>query len=98
MLPSKTSMLAALAFLIAAPVISASAEDTTSRNSLLPLACATRDLQFVTQLEYEVNRQIFDAAFSALMRARQACYQAHVTEGLAMYDRVRTLISGGHVQ
>ena len=87
---AKTSMVAILPFLIAVSLTSASAQEEstvkTSPNGLLPLACAARDVQLVAQLEHEANSKIFEKLFSAIMRARQACYEARVTEGLELYD------------
>jgi hypothetical protein len=88
MWPTKSSILVALALLIAAPLTSAGAQETTGS---LPLECAARDLQLVAQLEQaNVNSRIFDEAFSTIMRARRACYEARVTEGLALYDSIHT--------
>jgi hypothetical protein len=65
----------------------------------LPPECAARDLQLVAQLE-QVNwdSRIFDEAFSTIMRARRACYEARVPEGLALYDRIAVPIFAARVQ
>jgi hypothetical protein len=89
----RTSILLPLACLIGAPLTSASAQETTSsipRNNLFPVECATRDLQIVAQLEqYIMNNSVFDHAFSTMIRARRACYDGRVTEGLSLYDSIR---------
>jgi hypothetical protein len=98
----KTSILVALALLIAAPLASAGAQETTGSNApnnAFPLECAARDLQIVAQFERsETTNQIFDEVFSTIMRARRACYEARVTEGLALYDSIRTPILARRAQ
>ncbi len=96
MWPTKSSILVALALLIAAPLTSGGAEETTGG---LPLKCATLDLQLVSQLEEaNVNSRIFDEAFSTIMRARRACYEARVAEGLALYDSIRKAVLAKQAQ
>jgi hypothetical protein len=96
MSPIKTSILGAHAFLIAAPLTAAGAQEKTGS---LPIECAARDLQLVALLERaNVNGRIFDEAFSTIMRARQACYEARVTEGLALYDSVQKPILATRAQ
>ena len=95
MRPIKTSLLVALAFLVAGLPSSAGAQQPTG--SLAP-ECAARDMQLVAQLEQVyTDSRIFDEAFSTIMRARRACYEARVPEGLALYDRVAAPIFAGRV-
>jgi hypothetical protein len=98
----RNTSIVALAILIAAPFTSAGAQQTTgstSPNNPFPLECAARDLQIVAQLEQsETTSQIFDQAFSTIMQARRACYEARVTEGLALYDSIRTPILAKRAQ
>ena len=92
----KSSILVALAFLIAGPVTSAGAQQPTSS---LPPECAARDVQLVVQLEQaNMNSRIFDEAFSTIMRARRACYEARVSEGLALYDSLAAPILAERAQ
>jgi hypothetical protein len=94
MRPTKSSILVALVILLAAPVTSAGAQQTTGS---LPPECAARD--FVAQLEQvNINSRIFDEAFSTIMRARRACYEARVPEALALYDRIAAPILAGRMQ
>jgi hypothetical protein len=73
MRPIKSSILVALAFLIAAPLISVGAQEATGS---LPLECGKRDLQIVAQLEREnVNSQTFDQAFSTIMSGASGLLQ-----------------------
>ena len=96
MRPIKSSVLVALAILISAPVTSAGAQQTTGS---LPPECAARDLQLVAQLEQvNTDSRTFDEAFSTIMRARRACYEARVSEGLALYDRIAAPIFAGRMQ
>jgi hypothetical protein len=99
---SNTSILVALALLIAAPFTSAGAQETTGSNSPknpFPLECAARDLQIVAQLERsETTDLIFDETFSTIMRARRACYDARVAEGLALYDSIPTAVLAKRAQ
>ena len=96
MRPIKTSLLVALAFLVAGLPSSAGAQQPTG--SLAP-ECAARDVQLVAQLEQaNPNSRLFDEAFSTIMRARRACYEARVNEGLALYDSIPTAILARHAQ
>ena len=96
MRPTKSSILVALVIFLAAPVTSAGAQQTTGS---LPLECAARDLQLVAQLEkVNTDSRIFDEAFSTIMRARRACDEARVPEGLALYDRIAAPILAGRMQ
>jgi hypothetical protein len=95
MWPIKTFTVVALVFL-AVPLTAAGAQETAGS---LPAECAARDLQVVAQLEQvDVNRRIFNEAFSAIMQARQACYTARVTEGLALYESVQKPVSAARAQ
>jgi hypothetical protein len=96
MWPTKTSILVALTILIVGPSTSAGAQETTST---LPLACAKRDLRVVAQLERSnMKSQVFDEAFATMMQARQACYEARVADGLALYDSVPPRFLAGRAQ
>ena len=89
MQPIITSFLLAFAFLIAVPSTSAGSQET-SPNSQFPVECATRDVQLVAQLEsYGMHSDIANEAFSTIMRARRACYDARVADGLALYDGIQ---------
>ena len=88
MQPIITSFLLAFAFLSAVPSTSAGAQET-SPNSQFPVECATRDVQLVAQLEsYGMHSDIANEAFSTIMRARRACYDERVADGLALYDSI----------
>ena len=89
MQPIITSFLLAFAFLSAVPSTSAGAQET-SPNSQFPVECATRDVQLVAQLEpYDMHSDIANEPFSTIMRARRACYDARVADGLALYDGIQ---------
>jgi hypothetical protein len=75
----------------------AGAQDASTlnwRTGSFPIECATRDLQLITQLEQYGESQytrgeVTAEAFWTLMGARQACYEARVSEGLALYDSIQ---------
>src|SRR5262249_15246503 len=66
---------------------------TADRLNTTPAECAARDLKVVTLIEVPGPAQavgadqLADAAFT-MMRARQACHDGRVTDGLAIYDSV----------
>ena len=66
---------------------------TADRLNTTPAECAARDLRVVTLIEDHGQAQdvgadqLADAAFT-MMRARQACHDGRVADGLAIYDSV----------
>jgi hypothetical protein len=91
----------AFGFLLAA-IVTVGAEEImggNARNSALPRECAMRDPQLVDQLEqHDMRSETAQTAFLAIMRARRACYDARVPEGLALYDNIQALISVAHAK
>ena len=97
MKPIKTSLLLAAALLVAAPSLSAAgAQDGPNwRKGPFPPECTKRDLQMITQIEQygesrDMRPEIANEAFWTMMRARAACYDARIAEGLAIYDSIQT--------
>ena len=67
---------------------------STTQVSALPRECAMRDRQVVAWLEpHEMHSEIANKTFAAIMRARRACYEARVTDGLALYDSIGASIT-----
>ena len=66
---------------------------TADRLNTTPAECAARDLKLVTLIEDHGQAQdvaadqLADAAFT-MLRARQACHEGRVADGLAIYDSV----------
>ena len=66
---------------------------TADRLNMTPAECAARDLRVVTLIEDHGQAQdvaadqLADAAFT-MMRARLACHDGRVADGLAIYDSV----------
>jgi hypothetical protein len=99
MQPIKTSIIVVIAFLtgasFAGPAAAQDASSTNWRNGPFPLECAKRDLQLINQLEQygesrDMRPEVANEAFWTMMRARQACYDKQVPEGLALYDTIQT--------
>jgi Flp pilus assembly protein CpaB len=63
------------------------------RTGTIPVECAARDLQVVTQLEQrgeaqDVASDKLAAAFFTMMRARRACNERRVSEAEAIYGSI----------
>jgi hypothetical protein len=97
MKPIRSSFLLAAALLVTSPFLSPAGaqEGSDWRKGPFPLECAKRDLQLITQIEQygesrDMRPEIANEAFWTMMRARAACYDARVAEGLALYDTIQT--------
>jgi hypothetical protein len=99
MQPIKTSIIVGVALLVGAsfagPAAAQDASSTSWRNGPFPAECAGRDLQLITQLEQygesrDMRPDVANEAFWTMMRARQACYDKRVAEGLEIYDAIQT--------
>ena len=102
---TKGCVLFAAAFIAVMPT-SAGAQDGTDvtwRRGQFPAECARRDLQLLTQLEQygelrDGRAELASEAFWTMMQARQACYTARVSEGLALYDSIQERTLAGRRQ
>jgi len=86
--PIKHALLTAAAAVLLAGPTAARANDTS-----VPLECAQRDVQMVTQLEQHGEAQdlpgyVLYETFMTVLRARIACNEGRVAEGLALYDGI----------
>jgi hypothetical protein len=99
MQPINKSIIVAIALLVGAPfagpAVAQDAPSTSWRNGPFPLECARRDLQLINQLEQygesrDMRPEVANEAFWTMMRARQACYDKRVPDGLALYDTIQT--------
>jgi hypothetical protein len=82
---------AAAAALFAGPL--AAQGNTQANNASASLECAQRDVQSVTQLEQHGEAQalpgyVLYETFMTVLRARAACNEGRVADGLALYDGI----------
>jgi hypothetical protein len=86
--PIKHAFLAAAATVLFAGPLAAQANDAS-----VSLDCAQRDVQSVTQLEQQGEAQtlpgyVLYETFMTVLRARAACNEGRVADGLALYDGI----------
>ena len=86
--PIKHTFLAAAATLALTGPLAAQTNDAS-----VSLDCAQRDVQSVTQLEQQGEAQtlpgyVLYETFMTVLRARAACNEGRVADGLALYDGI----------
>jgi hypothetical protein len=86
--PIKHAILVAAATVALAGPLRAQTSDVS-----VPLECAQRDAQSVTQLEQHGEAQdlpgyVLYETFMTVLRARAACNEGRVADGLALYDGI----------
>jgi hypothetical protein len=84
--PIKHAFLVAAASVLLAGPLAAQTNDAS-------VECAQRDVQAVTQLEQQGEAQtlpgyVLYETFMTVLRARAACNQGRVADGLALYDGI----------
>ena len=78
---------------VAATALLAQQAAAQANDVSVSLECAQRDVQLVTQLEEQGEAQdlpgyVLYEMFLTMQRARVACNQGRMAEGLALYDKI----------